>query len=286
MINLTGTGVALVTPMLADGAVDVKGLKNLVEHVLQGVDYLVALGTTGESATLKTDEKVLILNTIKEKLAGRKPLVLGHGGNDTLKLISQMKDYDWAGIDAVLSVSPFYNKPSQNGIIAHYQAFADASPVPVILYNVPGRTGSNMTAATTLKLSDHPNIIGIKEASGNVEQSMAIARDKPSDFFLISGDDLLTPALIAMGAQGVISVLANAWPREFSAMVRHSLAFDFTGASPYWKKWLDLNPLLYEEGNPVGIKVVLEQMNVCGGSVRLPLVSASEGLKARILDFE
>jgi 4-hydroxy-tetrahydrodipicolinate synthase len=166
--------------------------------------------------------------------------------------------------------------------VAHYQAFADASPVPVILYNVPGRTGSNISAPSTLRLCNHPNIIGTKEASGNVEQAMAIARDKPSDFYLLSGDDLLSPSLIAVGAEGVISVLANAWPREFATMVSYCLKHDFTAASYQWKNWLELNPMLYEQGNPVGIKAVLEDMGLCGSAVRLPLTPASGDLKNRI----
>ena len=282
MINLSGTGVALVTPMKSDGSLDVAGLRKVVDHVVQGVDYIVALGTTGEVATLDSDEKTLVMDTVKQQLAGRKPLVYGHGGNDTGKLISQMKDMDWSGIDAVLSVSPYYNKPSQAGIIAHYEKFADACPRPVILYNVPGRTSSNLTAATTLKLAGHPNIIGTKEASGNVEQCMAIAKDKPADFWLLSGDDMLTPSLIAIGTQGVISVLANAFPVEFSKMVKHCLSAQFADASTIWKKWIDLNPLLYEEGNPVGIKAVLRQLGVCEDGVRLPLMAASQNLSDRI----
>jgi len=282
MINLHGTGVALVTPFLTDGTVDTSGLANVTKHVMQGVDYIVALGTTGESATLTTKEKDLVLDTVRKEIAGKKPLVLGHGGNDTAKLISQMKDIDFSGIDAVLSVSPFYNKPSQAGILAHYRAFADACPVPVILYNVPGRTGSNISAATTVELAGHPNIIGIKEASGNVEQSMAIAKGKSEEFVLISGDDLLTPSLIAIGAEGVISVLANAWPVEFNLMVKWSVENKYAEASAIWKKWLDLNPLLYEEGNPVGIKAVMKELGLCGDTVRLPLLSASEGLAERI----
>lgn len=282
MINFHGTGVALVTPFLPDGTVDTAGLANITKHVMQGVDYIVALGTTGESATLTTKEKDLVLDTVRKEMAGTKPLVLGHGGNDTAKLISQMKDMDFSGVDAVLSVSPFYNKPSQAGILAHYRAFADACPVPVILYNVPGRTGSNISAATTLELARHPNIIGTKEASGNVEQCMAIAKGKPNDFRLISGDDLLTPSLIAIGAEGVISVLANAWPIEFNQMVKLSMETKYTEASAFWKKWLDLNPMLYEEGNPVGIKAVMKELGLCGDTVRLPLLSASAGLAERI----
>ncbi|HRH34415.1 MAG TPA: 4-hydroxy-tetrahydrodipicolinate synthase, partial [Catalimonadaceae bacterium] len=241
MTKIYGTGVALVTPMKADGTLDVEGIRHLVDHVSKEADYLVALGTTGEVATLTTAEKVTVLETVKDQLSGRKPLVLGHGGNDTTKLISQFKDYDFQGVDAILSVSPYYNKPSQTGIQRHYEAIADASPVPVILYNVPGRTGSNVSATTTLKLASHPNIVGTKEASGNVEQCMAIAAAKPSDFLLISGDDLLTPSLIAIGASGAISVLANAYPKEFSTMIRLCQSNDYGSASQIWSNWLDLN---------------------------------------------
>ena len=282
MINLKGTGVALVTPMHADGNPDVEGIKKLVEYVVPYVDYLVVLGTTGEVATLSTEEKSLVLATVKNQLAGRKPLVLGHGGNDTHKLIFELKGIDFKGVDAVLSVSPYYNKPSQAGIRAHYQAFADACPVPVLLYNVPGRTGSNISASTTLDLAWHPNIIGIKEASGNVEQSMAIAASKPEDFLLISGDDLLTPSLMAIGCVGAISVLANAFPKEFSQMIQHCSANRYADAKNIWREWLPLNPLLYEEGNPVGIKLVMAEKGICQAFVRLPLTAASANLKEKI----
>lgn len=285
MINWKGTGVALVTPMLADGQVDLAGMRQLVDFVAHHVDYLVVLGTTGEVATLNTNEKVQVLETVKQQLGGRKPLVLGHGGNDTLKLISQLNDYDFQGVDAILSVSPYYNKPSQSGIQKHYEAIADSSPVPVILYNVPGRTGSNVSAQTTLNLARHGNIIGTKEASGNVEQCMVIAAGKPEDFYLISGDDLLTPSLMAIGAVGAISVLANAYPYEFSRMVQLCGDNDFETAANVWTNFLELNPLLYEEGNPVGIKAVLALMGVCQPHVRLPLTIASKNLNGRIKQY-
>jgi 4-hydroxy-tetrahydrodipicolinate synthase len=283
MADFRGTGVALVTPFLADGRIDFDSLEKLVNHCLNGgVDYLVVLGTTGESATLNVEEKAQVLQKVKEVNKGRKPIVLGHGGNDTARLISGMQSIEWEGVDAILSVSPYYNKPSQAGIQAHYEALATDAPVPVILYNVPGRTGSNMTAATTLKLAAHPNIIGIKEASGNVEQAMAIAASKSADFLLISGDDLLTPSLIAVGAVGAISVLANSHPAEFSQMVQHSRNRDFEAAAGIWKNWIALNPLLYEEGNPVGIKAVLNALDICPAFVRQPLQAASTDLSLRI----
>lgn len=283
MNKFRGTGVALVTPFLADGRVDFESLEKLTMHCISGgVDYLVVLGTTGESATLSTSEKAEVLSVVRAKNNGRKPLVLGHGGNNTSRLIDNLKQIDWQGVDAILSVSPYYNKPSQAGIQAHYEALASAAPLPVILYNVPGRTGSNMTATTTLKLAAHSNIIGIKEASGNMEQCMAISAGKPDDFLLISGDDLLTPALISIGAVGAISVLANSLPKEFSALVRHSINLEFEAARQIWKNWIELNPLLYEEGNPVGIKAVLSELGICGPAVRLPVLEASQGLKERI----
>lgn len=284
--HFEGTGVALVTPFDSEGNIDFPSLEKLVEHCLRGgVDYLVVLGTTGESATLSAGEKAGVLECVKSVVQGRRPLVLGHGGNDTHELTEAMKSISWEGIDAILSVSPYYNKPSQAGILAHYQKIADASPVPVILYNVPGRTGSNVSAATTLRLAEHPNIIGIKEASGNVEQCMAIAAGKPEDFLLISGDDLLTPSLIAIGASGAISVLANSHPGEFSALIRHCLNNEYAAAARIWKNWMALNPLLYEEGNPVGIKSVLAELGLCSREVRLPLRPAGTSLQARIREL-
>jgi 4-hydroxy-tetrahydrodipicolinate synthase len=283
MADFHGTGVALVTPFLNDGRIDFDSLARLVNHCIEGgVDYLVVLGTTGESATLSAEEKAAVLEGVKKANQGRKPLVLGHGGNDTSRLISGMQSIEWEGVDAILSVSPYYNKPSQAGIEAHYEALATDAPVPVIMYNVPGRTGSNMSVSTTLKLATHPNIIGIKEASGNVEQAMAIAAGTPDDFLLISGDDLLTPALISVGATGAISVLANSHPGEFSQMVNLSRSRDYEAAAGIWKNWISLNPLLYEEGNPVGIKALLEQMGICQAFVRQPLQKASAGLTTRI----
>ena len=278
-----GTGVALVTPFHPDGAIDFPSLTRLVEHCIAGaVDYLVVLGTTGESATLSSREKAAVLECVKTANNGRKPIVLGHGGNNTPELTEAIGSVQWDGVDAILSVSPYYNKPSQEGIRAHYERIADASPVPLILYNVPGRTGSNLSAASTLHLARHPRIIGIKEASGNVEQCMAIAAGKPDDFLLISGDDLLTPSLMAIGAVGAISVLANSHPREFSAMVNFCRSRDYSAASRIWKNWISLNPLLYEEGNPVGIKAVLSEKGICGPHVRLPLLPAGDSLQARI----
>ncbi|HEY4650492.1 MAG TPA: 4-hydroxy-tetrahydrodipicolinate synthase [Pontibacter sp.] len=281
--RLKGTGVALVTPFTKDLAVDYNGLRKLLDFVLHGgVDYLVINGTTAESVTTTSEEKKQVLQTIKEHVNGRVPLVYGLGGNNTQQLLDSFATTDLNGIDAILSVSPYYNKPSQQGIYQHYVAIADASPVPVILYNVPGRTGSNVTAETTIKLAAHPNIVAIKEASGNLEQCMAIAKHKPADFLLISGDDLLTIPMLSIGAVGVISVLANAFPEKFSNMVRFGLNGEAAKAAELLYDFVDLNPLMYEEGNPVGVKVLLERFGVCDAAVRLPLVEASAGLRDRL----
>ncbi len=278
-----GTGVALVTPFTADLAVDYAGWRRLLDFCIDGgVEYLVVNGTTGESPTTTADERVELLRVAKEQVAGRVPLVYGIGSNDTAAAVDLFRSTDLTGIAAVLSASPAYNKPTQAGLLAHYQRLADASPVPVILYNVPGRTASNISAETTLRLAQHPNIIGIKEASGNMEQCLNIAASKPADFLLLSGDDMLTPALIACGAEGVISVLANAFPQRFSDMTRAALANDFAAARTGLFQLLPLNPLMYEESNPVGVKAALESLGVCGAAVRMPLLEATNGLKERI----
>ena len=278
-----GTGVALVTPFAPDFAVDYAAWRRLLDFCIEGgVEYLVVNGTTGESPTTTVAEKSELLRMAKEHVAGRVPLVYGIGGNDTASTEELFGTTDLSGIAAVLSASPAYNKPSQAGLIAHYHRLADASPVPVLLYNVPGRTASNLTAETTLRLAQHPNIIGIKEASGNMEQCMAIAAHKPKDFLLLSGDDLLTPALVAYGAEGVISVLANAFPKRFADLTRAALRGDFATARAGLFRFLALNPLMYEESNPVGVKAALEALGVCAAAVRLPLLEATEGLKDRV----
>jgi 4-hydroxy-tetrahydrodipicolinate synthase len=246
------------------------------------VEYLVINGTTGESPTVTSSEKTDLLDVARRHVAGRVPLVYGIGGNDTATVEHQLRSTDLTGIEAILSASPAYNKPSQAGILAHYQRLADASPLPLILYNVPGRTGSNISAETSLRLAQHPNIIGIKEASGNVEQCLAILAGKPADFLFLSGDDMLTVPLIACGGHGIISVMANAFPQRFSDMTRAALAGDFARAQQLLFGLVPLNPLMYEEGNPVGVKAALALQGVCEAAVRLPLVPASEGLTARI----
>lgn len=279
MNPFTGTGVALATPFHDDYSIDFKSLKKLIDFTIAGgVDYLVVLGTTGESATLSSAEKKLILNTCIEHTKGRVPIVYGIGGNHTQAVLDQISQTDFKGVDAILSVSPYYNKPSQTGIIAHYQAIADASPVPVILYNVPGRTMSNMTADTTLLLAKHPNIIGMKEASGNLEQCMRIAAQKPKDFLLISGDDLLSKAIFSIGGAGVISVLANALPSVFRDLCHGSEEAKLKAAFSL----LPFNDLMYAEGNPVGIKNLLSHMGICGDQVRLPMLRASIDLNLQI----
>lgn len=282
MKKLYGTGVALVTPFTEDLEVDFKGLKRLLNHTAKGVDYFVVMGTTGESTTVTADEKKSILKFIKDNNSKKLPIVYGIGGNHTQQVVDSISSTDLDGVDALLSVSPYYNKPSQEGIYQHFKTIADASPVPVILYNIPGRTASNLSAETTLRLADHTNIVGIKEASGNLEQCMRIARDKPKDFLLISGDDLFTVPLYAIGSKGVISVLANAWPLVFRKMKEYSFAGNYAKASQEAFKLLDINPLMYEEGNPVGLKVILEGMKICTGKVRLPLAPASQSLHKKI----
>ena len=278
-----GTGVALVTPFTPDLAVDYAGWRHLLDFCIEGgVEYLVVNGTTGESPTTTATEKSDLLRVSIAHVAGRVPLVYGIGGNDTMTTEELFRSTDLTGVAAILSASPAYNKPSQAGLVAHYTRLADASPLPVILYNVPGRTASNLTAETTLRLARHPNIIGIKEASGNMEQCLAIAAGKPAGFLLLSGDDMLTPALIACGAEGIISVLGNAFPKRFAELTRAALAGDFAAARAGLFSLLPLNPLMYEESNPVGVMAALEGLGVCGAAVRLPLLEATEGLKDRI----
>lgn len=282
MLKFHGTGVALITPFNDDFSIDYEGLKRVIDHVIKGgSDYLVVQGTTGETATLSREEKRAVLKASIEYTAGRIPIVYGIGGNNTQAILDEIRTTDFAGVDAILSVSPYYNKPSQAGIIAHYQAIADACPVPVILYNVPGRTMSNLTYQTTVELSKHPNIIGIKEASGDLSQCMRIAAKVPSDFLIISGDDILTPSLRVIGGHGVISVLANAYPEIFKE-ISHA---DYETAKKAAFKLLDVNPMMYEEGNPVGLKYLMQELGLCGETVRLPLVKGSESLKERIRKY-
>ncbi len=282
MKKLHGIGVALVTPFTNSGELDLKGLKKLLIHTAKGVDYFVVMGTTGESATVNREEKKIVLAFVKANNPKKLPIVYGIGGNNTQEVIQSIAETDLSGVSALLSVSPYYNKPSQEGIYRHFMAIADVCPVPVILYNVPGRTASNLTAETTLRLARHKNIIGIKEASGNLEQCMRIAKGEPKDFMLISGDDLLTVPLYGIGGVGVISVLANAVPVVFKKIKEHIAAGNFEAARQEQFKLLEINGHMYEEGNPVGVKQLLCDLNICGNQVRLPMVAASEALQKKI----
>ena len=282
MSTLVGTGVALVTPFSKDGSVDFDGLRRVLEHTAQGVDYYVVQGTTGEGSTITGDEKREILRFVQEHNPKQLPLVFGIGGNDTMAVVNRFKQYDLDGVDAVLSVAPYYNKPNQEGFYRHFMAVADASPKPIILYNVPGRAAANMGAETILRLAEHENIVAVKEASGDVVQGMEIARHRPEGFQLISGDDLLTVALMSVGAVGVISVLANLLPKVFHTMVHSALAGDYVAARQAAFTLLDINPLMYEESNPVGVKAAMALQNICEPYVRLPLLEATDDLTARI----
>ncbi len=282
MKKLEGTGVALVTPFLESLAIDWKSLKKLLTHTAKGVNYYVVMGTTGESATLTKEEKKEVLAFVKANNAKQLPIVYGIGGNNTQAVLDEIKSTDLKGVDAILSVSPYYNKPSQEGIYQHFKAVADASPVPVILYNVPGRTSSNLTAETTLRLAAHANIVGIKEASGNLEQCMKIVKEKPSGFLLISGDDMLTLPISAIGGAGVISVLANAYPVVFRKLKEATESKNLKKAQTELFKLLEINGPMYEEGNPVGVKYVLQLLGICSHFVRLPLAPASMALQKKI----
>jgi 4-hydroxy-tetrahydrodipicolinate synthase len=280
--KLYGTGVALVTPFDNRGGIDFQALKKLLRHTSKGVDYYVVMGTTGESATLSKEEKKEVLQFVIANNIKKLPIVYGIGGNHTQGVVDEIRSTNLTSVDALLSVSPYYNKPSQEGIYQHFVAVANASPIPIILYNVPGRTASNLTAETTLRLAKHKNIIGIKEASGSMEQCMNIAKEKPVDFLLISGDDMLTLSLYAIGGEGVISVLANAYPVTFKKIKEYMRTGKLNRAQQEQFKLLEINAPMYEEGNPVGLKHLLKTMNIGNGDVRLPLVAASSALRKKI----
>lgn len=282
--QFVGTGVALVTPFDSKGAVDFEGLKKLLRHTIDNkVDYLVVNGTTAESATTNEEEKKAVLQCILAENNGRLPIMYGLGGNNTVELIEKIKKTDFTGINGLLSVSPYYNKPSQEGIYLHYKAIAEASPIPVFLYNVPSRTGSNIAPQTTIRLSKIPNIAGIKDANTDLAQCLEILKFVPKDFLVISGDDMWSLPLIALGGKGAISVLANAYPSQFSKMIRFALNNQFEEGVSILKSFSGLNPMIYEEGNPVGLKIVLEELNICKSFTRLPLAPASLMLKEKIL---
>ena len=287
MEQLRGTGVALVTPFDNAGKVDVKALERIVEYQISGrIDYLVALGTTAESVTLTKEEKQLVMKTISLANAGRLPLVVGVGGNNTRALVNQLKETDFMDYEAILSVSPAYNKPTQEGIYQHFKALSLASPLPIILYNVPSRTGSNMLPETTLRLAnDFENIVAIKEASADMLQLDEILQNKPSDFHLISGDDFTALATVLAGGSGVISVLGQGLPNQFSEMISLGLQGDSEPAYAIHQSLLNGMHLIFEEGNPAGIKSVFEHLGIGSAKVRLPLVEASAELKGKISVF-
>lgn len=276
--------MALVTPFNADGSVDHEGLKKLVHHCIDGgVEYLVVLGTTGESATLNTEEKLEVVSTVLIANAGKLPVVLGVGGNNTAEVVASLESGIPEGIDAILSVSPYYNKPTQEGIYQHYKAIADVSPVDIILYNVPGRTSSNISSATTLRLAkDFSNIIAVKEASGDLEQVMEIINGRPDGFAVISGDDNLTYSLVALGGDGVISVSGQGFPEIFTPMVRSVLAGELDSAREMHYQLFEVTKMLFAEGNPGGIKAVLKQRGICGDTLRLPLWPISNDLYMKL----
>ena len=278
MHPFAGTGVAIVTPFLDNGDIDQSGIEQLVEHLVNGkVDYLVALGTTGENATLNKEEKQLVFTLVNKFSKGRVKLVAGIGGNDTRAVIDAFSSFDLTGYAAILSVSPYYNKPNAEGIFQHYKALSEAAPLPLIMYNVPGRTGMNVSVGTTLRIArECKNIIATKEASGNMEQIMQIIKDKPEGFEVISGDDGITLPLIACGAIGVISVLANAYPKEFSSMVNLCLEGKFAEARPTHEKMLPVIQSMFAEGSPSGVKAYLGELGVVKETFRLPVVAVSK----------
>ncbi len=284
MRQLLGTGVALVTPFREDFSVDIESLGRIVNHCIDGgVDYLVVLGTTGESVTLDKAEKELVIRTVVDANAGRLPLVLGVGGNNTRDIVAELGKINLDDFDAILSVSPYYNKPTQEGIYQHFKAIANASPVPVILYNVPGRTGSNMLPSTVLRLAgDFENIVAIKEASGDIVQVMSLLRDRPEGFLVISGDDITALPTVLAGGSGVISVLGQGLPAQFASMIRLGLEGRPADAYRYHYEMQELMGLIFQEGNPAGIKAIFEISGLSGSTVRLPLVAASDLLKEKI----
>ncbi len=273
-----GTGVAMVTPFHADGQIDYNGLRNLIEHLIDGgVEYLVSLGTTGESATLSEAERKQVWAFTAEVVNKRVGLVAGIGGNNTHEVVEQIKSFDIEGYDAILSASPHYNKPTQEGIYQHYRAIAQNTKLPIILYNVPSRTGSTISADTTVRLAkEFKNIIGIKEASGNFDLFNQLMRDKPEDFLFISGDDPVTLPMMALGGVGAISVIGNALPRQLSDMVRLLLNGDYKAAHAAHFDLIEFTRLMFTEGSPAGVKTALKQLGICGDTVRLPLVQVSE----------
>ena len=275
----------MVTPFKQDYSIDLEALENIVNHVIDnGADFLVVLGTTSEAPTLTADEKKLVISTILKINNGHLPVMLGMGGNNTQAVIEAVKAQNFTGIQGILSVVPYYNKPNQRGMKAHFEAIADASPVPVVVYNVPGRVGVNLQAATCVELAKHPNIIAVKEASGNLQQIMEILRDKPADFDVLSGDDGVTQPLMALGAKGVISVAANAYTEPFSRMMRAMMEGRTDEALRLHYAMLRMNQLIFADGNPAGIKCLMSHIGLCENVLRLPLVTVNEKVEAEIVE--
>ena len=284
--NFIGTGVAMVTPFNEDKSVDFIAFAKLIDFLIDGgVEYLLVMGTTAESATLSFEEKNEILSFAKKQINGRVPIMYGLGGNNTADVVDKIKKTDLSGVDGILTVAPYYNKPNQEGIYQHFAAIAVASPIQVILYNVPGRTVVNIRPQTVLRLAnDFENIVAIKEACGSVDQIMELIRIKPIDFTVISGDDGLTMPLISTGVEGVISVLANAYPKQWSDMVRYAFKFEFDKAAPIHYKFLPAIDNMFAEGNPAGVKAYLNQLGIVKNELRLPMVPVSDELMERIKD--
>lgn len=287
MQSLIGTGVALVTPFKKDFSVDTEALTKITNHVIEGgVEYLVILGTTAESATLNAEEKEVVIQTIVAANKGRVPMVLGVGGNNTAKVVEELKTRNLSQFAAILSVSPYYNKPTQEGIYQHFKAVSEASPIPIIVYNVPGRTSSNMLPATVIRLAnDFKNIIGIKEAAGDIVQAMKLIQTKPQGFLVISGDDMITLPMVLAGGAGVISVIGEGFPKEFSEMVRLGLNKKVDEAYKLHYKLADSIDMIFEQGNPAGIKEVFKHLGLSENTVRLPLVNVDENLSLRLANF-
>jgi len=284
--TLNGTGVALVTPFKKDKSIDFEALENLIDiQIACGINYVVSLGTTGESVVLSDQEKIEVFNCTVNKVNGRVPIVIGIGGNDTAAVIQSFSKFDLTKVVAILSVTPYYNKPSQEGLFQHYISLADAAPKPILLYNVPGRTGINMKASTTLRLANHPNIAGIKEAGPDMAQTIDILKDRPSDFLVVSGDDEIVMAQIACGMDGVISVAANAFPKPFSDMIKFAMAGDFSMAKRINDLLVEGYAYMYAENNPAGIKAFMAEQGLVQNELRLPLVPVSAGLHERIKNY-
>jgi 4-hydroxy-tetrahydrodipicolinate synthase len=287
MQSLIGTGVALVTPFKQDFSIDTEALIKIVNFCIDGgVEYLVLLGTTAENATMSQTEREFVIQTIVETNNGRLPLVLGVGGNNTMEVVEELKTRDLSKFAAILSISPYYNKPTQEGIYQHFKAIAEASPIPVILYNVPSRTGSNVLPSTVMRLAnDFKNIVAIKEAAGDMVQAMQLLKDKPKDFLILSGDDMIALPMVLAGGSGVISVIAQGFPKEFSEMMRLGLNRKVDDAFKLQYLFSDCIDMIFEQGNPAGIKQVFKSLGMADNAVRLPLVNADESLAKRIDEF-